>query len=117
MTHNQTQTYLPLPEAASFILISLSAGPNHGYAIAKDVAAISQGRVNLSASTLYTSLKRLLEDGLIERHGEDPEPDATGRPRKTYALSGLGQRVLGAEASRLEALAALARQRAAGDQI
>jgi DNA-binding PadR family transcriptional regulator len=117
MASDHPQAYLPLPEAAVFILITLSAGPNHGYAIAKDVAALSQGQVNLSASTLYTSLKRLLEDGLIERHGDDPEPYETGRPRKTYALSGLGRRVLGAEAGRLEALAALARQRMAGEQI
>jgi DNA-binding PadR family transcriptional regulator len=108
------QTHLPLNETMFFILVSLLPGPNHGYAIAKDVQVLSHQRVVLSASTLYTTLKRLLEDGWIERAGEGGEPDETGRPRKTYALTGLGKGVLNAEIERLEALASLARLRTAG---
>ncbi len=84
--------HLPLTEPTFFIMVSLMPVPKHGYAIAKDVRALSEERVLLSTSTLYTALKRLLEDGWIERAGEDPDPDETGRPRKSYQLTDLGRR-------------------------
>ena len=104
----------PLSETTLFILVSLAQGPLHGYAIAKEVRALSENRVILSVSTLYTTLKRLLEGGWIERVGEDPEPDDAGRPRKVYTLTERGQRVLGAEKKRLRALLALVQARTVG---
>lgn len=82
----------PLSETTFLILLSLAPAPNHGYAIAKDVQAMSAGRVVLSVSTLYTTLKRLLEDGWIERYGEEPGPDATGRLQaaRLYLLAAAG---------------------------
>ncbi len=94
----------PLPESSFYILLSLSQGPQHGYAIAKDIEEMSKGMVSLSVSTLYTSLNRLLEQGLIERSEEseiDPNP---GLPRKVYRLTQQGQRALNNEALRLKAL-------------
>jgi DNA-binding PadR family transcriptional regulator len=105
------QMYLPLTETTFFILLSLSPQPKHGYAIAKDVQALSESRVVLSTSTLYTALKRLLADGWIERAGEAPEPDETGRPRKVYALTPLGRRILEAETKRLQSLVTAAHLR------
>ena len=111
MTTDNLQTYSPLTEATFLILLSLAPCPKHGYAIAKDIQELSNARVILSASTLYTTLKRLLDDGLIERSGEDAEPDETGRPRKTYALTDLGRRLLSLETARLDSLVAVARLR------
>jgi DNA-binding PadR family transcriptional regulator len=109
-TTNRNES-LPLSETTLYILISLTPGPLHGYAIAKEVQALSKNRVILSVSTLYTTLKRLLEDGWIERAGEDPEPDESGRPRKVYTLTERGQSILGAEKKRLQDLLALVQAR------
>jgi DNA-binding PadR family transcriptional regulator len=106
--------FLPLSETTLYILIALTPEPLHGYAIAKEVQALSKNRVILSVSTLYTTLKRLLEDGWIERVGEDPEPDDAGRPRKTYALTDLGRRILSAEQARLVSLLAVVQNRTMG---
>jgi DNA-binding PadR family transcriptional regulator len=105
---------LPLREPTFFILLSLAQGQKHGYAIMKDVAALSQNGVLLSTGTLYEALARLLEQALIERV-EETEADAganrPGRPRKAYRLTARGQRVLQAEIVRMQALLAAARQR------
>lgn len=102
---------LPLTEATTFILLSLVAQPKHGYAIIKDVAGLSDERIELSAGTLYGVLKRLLEQGWIERH-DDPEGgrEESGRPRKVYGLTEVGQHVLAAEVQRLQQLVRAARQ-------
>ncbi|HEX2905584.1 MAG TPA: helix-turn-helix transcriptional regulator [Phototrophicaceae bacterium] len=100
---------LPLTEATFLILLSLAPGPQHGYAIMKDVAALSEGRVVFSTGTLYGALKRLLEQGWIERV-DSPEIES-GRPRKDYQLTEAGRRLLSAEAARLETLAQAARLR------
>jgi DNA-binding PadR family transcriptional regulator len=104
--------HLPLTEPTFYILLSLAPGQKHGYAILKDVEALSSGRVCLSTSTLYSALSRLLDRGLIERIADDGE-DSTGPglPRKAYALSGVGQRVLEAETKRMQDLVAAARLR------
>ena len=109
--------HLPLTETTFLILLGLSPEPKHGYAIAKDVHALSGGRVILSTSTLYTALKRLLEDGWIERAGDDSEPDETGRPRKVYRLTGVGRRIMEAETKRLQSLVTAAQLRAVGGEI
>ena len=106
----------PLSETTLYILVSLAHGPLHGYAIAKEVQAMSENRVILSVSTLYTTLKRLLENGWIERVGEDPEPDDGGRPRKIYTLTERGEFILGVEKRRLRALLALVQTRTVGEE-
>ena len=116
MLTDNHQTYTPLTESTFLILLSLAPRPKHGYAIAKDIQDLSNERVILSASTLYTTLKRLLDDGLIERSGEDAELDETGRPRKTYALTSLGRRLLASETVRLNSLVAVAKLRGVGVQ-
>lgn len=104
-------SYLPLREATLCILLSLSGGPAHGYAIMKDVEALSGGRVVLSTGTLYGALKRLLVDGWIERTG-DAASHETGRTRKVYTLTDLGRRILNAEVARLQLLVTTAHLRA-----
>ncbi|MGD0613786.1 MAG: helix-turn-helix transcriptional regulator [Anaerolineales bacterium] len=112
-----SEDFQPLSEMTLYILVSLATGPLHGYAIAKEVRALSEDRVILSVSTLYTTLKRLLVNGWIERVGEDPEPDDAGRPRKTYALTERGQRILAAEKTRLRSLLAIVQKQTVGKEI
>lgn len=104
----EIQENLPLSEATFFIMLSLAPAPKHGYAIMKEVEALSEGRLLLSTGTLYGALKRLLEQGWIERV-EDPQPDDTDRQRKAYRLTELGRRILEAETDRLRSLLQVAR--------
>ena len=94
---------IPLREPTFLVLLSLSPGPKHGYAILKEVEALSEGRVQLSTGTLYGALKRLLDRGWI-RGVVDPLPNETERERKAYALTEAGRSVMGLEIGRLEKL-------------
>jgi DNA-binding PadR family transcriptional regulator len=105
-------SYLPLTEPTFYILLSLAPGKKHGYAILKDVEALSSGKVMLSTSTLYGALGRLLDQGLIERvPNEEEENTGPGLPRKAYILSQTGRRVLEAETDRLQSMIAVAHLR------
>ena len=110
------QDKLPLSEAVFFILLSLSPGPKHGYAIMKDVEALSDSRVNLSTGTLYGALKRLLDGGWIRRVN-DEEQDESGRERKAYALSQLGKGILEAETARMQNLVVAAQKRSSAGGV
>jgi DNA-binding PadR family transcriptional regulator len=99
----------PLSEQTYFILLSLQSEPKHGYAIVKDIQALSKGRVTLSVSTLYTTLKRLLDDGWIKLL--DQVADGPGKPRKIYEITKKGGNVLVAEIQRLDTLVSAARIR------
>ncbi len=99
----------PLTEPVLLILVSLAAQPRHGYSILKDVEKVSDGRVVLSTGTLYGALRRLLDDGWIERFEEDD----TTRGRQAYRLSALGRRTLQTEITRLKQLTRVASLRAA----
>jgi DNA-binding PadR family transcriptional regulator len=100
----------PLSEQTYFILHSLQSEPKHGYAIAKDVQSLSEGRVTLSVSTLYTTLKRLLDDGWIRLLDEVPQ--GPGKARKIYEITKRGGNVLVTEIQRLNTLVSAARARA-----
>ncbi len=102
-------SFEPLSEQTYLILLSLQSEPKHGYAIAKDVQTLSNGRVTLSVSTLYTTLKRLLDDSWIRLLDEVPQ--GPGKPRKIYELTRKGGEVLVAEIQRLDTLVSAARIR------
>ena len=99
----EVQDYLPLTETSFFIILSLATAPKHGYAIMKEVEAMSETRVVLATGTLYSSLRRMLEDGWIERV-TDNNSAADNRERKLYQLTSHGRRILEAEISRLKKL-------------
>jgi DNA-binding PadR family transcriptional regulator len=99
----------PLTEPVLLILLSLAEHPRHGYSILKDVEEVSSGRVVLSTGTLYGALRRLLDDGWIERVAEDDSP----RGRQAYRLSPLGRRTLRTEVTRLKQLTRVAGGRVA----
>lgn len=104
-------SYLPLTEPTFYIMLSLAPGKKHGYAIMKDVKTLSGGRVQMSASTLYTAIGRLLDQELIERLSDEEAGRGPGLPRKFYALTDLGRRVLEAETARLQEMLREARLR------
>jgi len=99
----------PLSEQTYFILLSLKSEPKHGYAIVKDIQALSKGRVTLSVSTLYTTLKRLLDDDWIRLL--DDISKRSGKPRKVYEITKKGGDVLVSEIQRLDTLVSAARVR------
>jgi DNA-binding PadR family transcriptional regulator len=105
----------PLTEATYFILLSLSQGPKHGYAIMKDVRVLSEGRIALSTGTLYGAIKRLLEQGWIQPV-MGPGLEENGRGRRAYGLTRIGRDELEAEIARLGRLVAAARLRGAEGQ-
>jgi len=111
---NDILSNLPLREPTFLILLSLSPGPKHGYAILKAVENLSEGRVKLSTGTLYGAIERLLDQGWIRRV-EDPVPSGASRKRKAYDLTELGRKVLNAEIARLRKLVSVAARQTAGE--
>lgn len=100
---------LPLPTAVFHILVTLADGDRHGYAIMQDVSARTDGKVGLSAGTLYTAIRRMLEQGLIEELRASPDPTSADERRRYYGLTRFGRDVAAAEARRLTDLLSQAR--------
>src|SRR3954466_721634 len=101
---------LPLAPAFFHILIALGDDERHGYAVMQDVADRTDGRVRMSPGTLYGSIRRMLDEGLIEERfrrtsgrGADRGPDEDER-RRYYRVTTFGRAVAAAEADRLAAL-------------
>jgi DNA-binding PadR family transcriptional regulator len=94
--------HLPLSPAAFQVLVALVDGEKHGYAIGKEVARRTDGQVSLRAATLYTVIKRLLDDGLIDESTARPDPALDDERRRYYRISERGRRVVIADAERLE---------------
>jgi len=102
---------LPLPAAAFHILVALADDDRHGYAIIQDVAARTRGDVRLSPGTLYRSIQRMLEQGLITEPRERPAPEDDDERRRYYRITPFGRAVARAEAGRLAGLLRGARAR------
>ncbi len=100
---------LPLPPATFHILLALADEDRHGYAIIQDVAARTNGDVKLSAGTLYRSIQRMLEQGLLVEVRERPAPEMDDERRRYYRITPFGAVVARAEAGRLSALVRMAR--------
>jgi len=92
---------LPLPPAVFHILVALAPGPAHGYAIMKDVKLRTTGHLRLGPGTLYGSIKRMLEQGLIEEVRARPGSPEDDERRRYYRLTRLGRRAAEAESARL----------------
>jgi DNA-binding PadR family transcriptional regulator len=100
---------LPLPLATFHILLALCDDDRHGYAILQEVARRTGGELRLSAGTLYRSIQRMLEDGLIVERRERPAPEQDDERRRYYRITPLGRAAARAEAARLSALVRMAR--------
>jgi len=101
---------LPLPPVTFHILLALTEGERHGYAIMADVANRTSGKVRLGAGTLYRSVDRMLNQGLIEEVQERPAPELDDERRRYYRITPYGTRVASAEAQRLADLVRMARR-------
>ena len=100
---------LPLPPATFHILMALANEDRHGYAIIQDVAARTAGALKLSPGTLYRSIQRMLEQGLIVEASERPAPELDDERRRYYSITRFGAAAARAETRRLMELVRLAR--------
>ena len=100
---------LPLAGMAFQVLLVLAAGTNHGYGIAKEVEDRTGGRTRVGTGSLYLSMAKLADQGLIEQC--PPPAESTDRRRRYYQLTDFGREVAIAEASRLAELVRVAGER------
>jgi DNA-binding PadR family transcriptional regulator len=106
---HEIDSLLPLPPATFHILLAVAGEDRHGYAIIQDVAMRTDGELKLSAGTLYRSIQRMLEQGLIMETRERPAPEEDDERRRYYRITALGTAVAKAEARRLTQLVRMAR--------
>src|SRR4051812_3647585 len=96
------ETLLPLTQAVFHILLALADGEKHGYAIMQEIGERTDGAMRMGPGTLYGSIQRMLKDGLIVEELQRAGSGSGDERRRYYRLTGFGQRVLQAEARRLE---------------
>jgi DNA-binding PadR family transcriptional regulator len=101
--------FLPLPPATFHILVAIADQDRHGYAIIQDIAARTNGELKLSPGTLYRSIQRMLEDGLVVEPRERPPAGEDDERRRYYRITPLGEAVARAETRRLTQLVRFAR--------
>jgi DNA-binding PadR family transcriptional regulator len=100
----QPEDFLPIPGDTFHILLSLADRDRHGYSILLDIAERTEGSHRISPSTLYSSIRRLLENGLIQELDERPDPNHDDERRRYYRMTPLGRKVATLEAQRLQRL-------------
>lgn len=110
MAPKSPESLLPLTPAVLHILLVLADGERHGYAIAQEVEAISDGQVRMGPGTLYGSILRMTESELIEEVTTRRREDGEER-RRYYQLTVFGKRVLSLELARLTAVMNVARRK------
>lgn len=104
-----TDELLPLTPGMSHVLIALADGEKHGYAIIKEIARRTDGAIRLSAGTLYTLIRRFVQEGIIAESAERPDPSLDDERRRYYRLTEFGREVAKAEAARMESALRMAR--------
>lgn len=104
----------PLSRTAIHVLLAIGPEERHGYAIIGEIARMTEGATRLGPGGVYTTIRRLLDDGLIEECAERPDPGLDDQRRRYYRLTGTGRAVAAAEVRRLETLVAAARPWALG---
>ena len=106
-------TFLPLPLPMFYMLLDLSEGDRHGYALKRAILQRTGGKLNLGSGVLYGSINKMLEQGLIEESDERPDPHLDDARRRYYRITPLGLRVAQAEAARVRELVRFAEERLA----
>lgn len=106
-----TNSIHPLTPAVFHILLALSSGERHGYGIMKQVEADSQGKVAMGPGTLYGSLKRMLDAGLVRESDKRVDPEMDDERRIYYQITGIGSQALSAELERYQRIVTIAQQR------
>jgi DNA-binding PadR family transcriptional regulator len=107
----KSATNAPLTPAVLHILLALSTKERHGYGIMKQVESDSQGKVNMGPGTLYGSIGRMFEAGLIRESDKKIDPEMDDERRVYYKITGLGQKALAAELQRYREVVAVAKQK------
>lgn len=107
---NQTavDALLPLPLSVFHMLLVLTEGERHGYALKREILQRTNGKLNLASGALYGSINKMLEQGLIEESEERPDTHLDDERRRYYRITPLGRRAAQAEAVRLRQLMRLA---------
>ena len=106
-----TNSTPPLTPAVFHILLALSNGERHGYGIMKQVEADSQVKVSMGPGTLYGSLKRMLNAGLVKESEKRVDPEMDDERRIYYKITGTGAEALAAELERYQRIVTVAQQR------
>lgn len=101
----------PLTPAVFHILLALSSGERHGYGIMKQVEIDSQGKVTMGAGTLYGSLKRMLDAGLVKESDKRVDPEMDDERRIYYQITAIGAEALAGELERYQRIVSLAQER------
>lgn len=107
----KTTSNAPLTPAVLHILLALSTKERHGYGIMKQVESDSEGKVNMGPGTLYGSIGRMIEAGLIRESNKKIDPEMDDERRIYYKMTGLGQKALAAELQRYRKVVAVAKQK------
>src|ERR1039458_4073214 len=107
-TQPPPDSLLPLPPATFHILLAVAEEDRHGYAIIQDVATRTNGELKLSAGTLYRSIQRMLEQGLIVETQDRPAPELDDERRRNYRTPPFGAAVARGEARRAAPLVRVA---------
>src|SRR2546423_14086695 len=92
MAGRDPEELLPLTPAVFHILLALADGERHGYGVIKEVDARTEGKVRMGPGTLYGSIKRMLEEGMIEEAGERPGPELCDGGPRYYRPTKFGRR-------------------------
>lgn len=111
MAKHDPNARLPLKRAEFHILLALAGGEQHGYSIMQEVESLTAGAIQLGPGTLYTTIKRMVDEGLIAESANRPDPALDDQRRRYYKLTDFGRRVVAAEARRLAQLVEVARAR------
>ena len=107
----KTASQSPLTPAVLHILLALSVTERHGYGIMKQVEQDSGGKVNMGPGTLYGSIRRMLDAGLIRGSSKRTDPDMDDQRRVYYEITARGRQTLAAELRRYREVVALAKRK------
>ncbi len=102
---------LPLPALLFHMLLSLSEGERHGYALKREIARRTGGKLNPGPGVLYGSINKMMDQGLIEESEERPDPHLDDERRRYYRITTFGRLVAQAEAARMRELVRMAEER------
>jgi DNA-binding PadR family transcriptional regulator len=99
---------IPLTPAVFYVMLALSSGPKHGYAIMQETTTLSEGGFRMGPATLYSTIQRLVELDLINETTDDSNEDSR---RRYYGLTGTGRQLLETEVKRMSSVARMANAR------